>query len=119
VAEVERLQQTASAAVWAADAMRLSGRRWGSYASDAEWRSVVNRRRDAAAPQGLFLTELLHTLREAVGQVMACTRVHVYRQCAHGCAIYCQHSAMCAARVVHCQQLDIQFLTCCCCVPAH
>jgi hypothetical protein len=70
VAEVQRLQQAAAAALWAAEAAASSGgRRWGSFASDAEWRSVVNRRRDAAAPQGLFLTELQHALRAAVGPV--------------------------------------------------
>lgn len=70
VAEVQRLQQAAAAALWAAQAAAGSGgRRWGSFASDAEWRSVVNRRRDAASTQGLFLTELQHALRGAVGPV--------------------------------------------------
>lgn len=69
MAEVQRLQQTVAAAVWAAAAAaRSGGRRWGTYASDAEWRSVVNRRRDAATPQGLFLTQLLQALRASVSR---------------------------------------------------
>ena len=64
--EAQRLLQAACAAEWALAAYGLGGRRWGAYASEQEWRGVVNRRRDAAAPQPLFLADLLQELRDAV-----------------------------------------------------
>lgn len=71
LAEVQRLRQAVAAAAWAAAAARGGAQRWGAYASHAEWRGVANRRRDAAAPQGLFLADLLQALRDSGSEVPA------------------------------------------------
>lgn len=39
-------------------------RHWGRYSSAQEWRSAVNKRRDASAPIPLFLQDLLQDLRQ-------------------------------------------------------
>jgi hypothetical protein len=36
----------------------------GRFASDAEWRTVINKRRDAAAPAPTFLQDLLQALAQ-------------------------------------------------------
>jgi len=53
-------------AEWALHAHGPGGRRWGAFASEQEWRSVVNRRRDAAAPLPLALADMLQQLRKWV-----------------------------------------------------
>lgn len=95
VAEVQRLRQTVAAAAWAAAASRGGAQRWGAYASHAEWRSVANRRRDAAAPQGLFLADLLQALRDSVRGCWGVSRVSMSRDpLAH---LRCSESAACLA----------------------
>lgn len=66
LAEAQRLLQAVAVAEWALHVHEPGGRRWGAFASEQEWRSVANRRRDAAAPLPLALADALQQLREWV-----------------------------------------------------
>lgn len=62
LAEAERLAHCAHAAVWLASQPLAFDRPSGRFSSEQEWRTVAAKRRDAAGPPSLFLSDMLATL---------------------------------------------------------